>query len=61
MSKHFPECPLKIHNNCTDFYNPKICAIVRKDRACLRKHLKSRKAHTDFNEAVKRIKEGRPA
>lgn len=61
MSKHFPECPLKIHNNCKDFYNPKVCAIVRKEKVCLRKqHLKSKSMNTEFEKAVRRIKEGKP-
>jgi len=51
---------MKIHNNCTEFYNPKVCAIVRKEKICLWKHPESKKTHTEFKEAVKRIKEGRP-
>ena len=34
MSKHFPECPATHHNSCTEFYNPEVCAIVRKERYC---------------------------
>lgn len=54
MSKHHPECPVYNHNNCRDLHSPKICAIVRKDKICLRKQQKSRK--TDFKETVKQIK-----
>ena len=60
MSKHFPECPLYNHNNCRELHNPKICAVVRKDKVCLRKLQKSRKAHAEFKEAVKRIKDQKP-
>ena len=60
MSKHFPECPLKIHNNCTKFYNPKVCAIVRKEKICLWKHTESRKTHEKFKETIKRIKDQKP-
>jgi len=37
MSKTYPECPLYNHDNCKDLHNPKLCAIVRKDKACLKK------------------------
>jgi hypothetical protein len=59
MSEHFPECPLKVHNNCKEFYNPKVCAIARKEKVCLWKHPESKKESADFKEVVKRIKEGR--
>jgi 23S rRNA A2030 N6-methylase RlmJ len=36
MSKMYPECPLTIHNNCRDIDNPKLCALVRKDKKCLK-------------------------
>jgi hypothetical protein len=38
MSKMYPECPLYNHDNCKDFYNPKLCAIVRKDKKCIKKN-----------------------
>ena len=41
MSKKYPECPLVKHDNCKDLYSPKLCAIVRKDKICLRKLPKS--------------------
>ena len=37
MSKNHPECPQYNHNNCKELHNPKVCAIVRKDKACLKK------------------------
>jgi hypothetical protein len=37
MSKEYPECPLSRHDTCKDYYNPKLCAIVREDKACLKK------------------------
>jgi len=36
MSKQYSECPLFNHENCKEYYNRKVCAIVRKDKACLR-------------------------
>ena len=36
MSKQYPECPLFNHENCKEYYNRKVCAVVRKDRICLR-------------------------
>ena len=43
MSKQYPECPLYNHNNCRQFNNPKICAIVKNDNECLRERYKNRK------------------
>ena len=60
MSEHFPECPAYNHNNCRDLHNPKICAVIREDKACLRKHQKSRKTHEKFKETVERIKDQKP-
>ncbi len=37
MSKKNPECPLYNPLNCKEYYNPKLCAFVRKDRSCLKK------------------------
>jgi hypothetical protein len=37
MSKQYPECPLSNHVNCKDLYSPKLCALARKDKKCLRK------------------------
>jgi len=42
MSKKYPECPLYNHSNCKDIDNPKVCAIVRKDKICLRKNPKAK-------------------
>ena len=41
MSKQHPECPLFNQRNCKELDNRKICAIVRKDKKCLRKLPKS--------------------
>jgi len=38
MSKMYPECPLYNHNNCKDLHNPNLCAIVRKDKKCIKKN-----------------------
>jgi hypothetical protein len=37
MSEKNPECPLYNPLNCKEYYNPKICAFVRKDKTCLKK------------------------
>ncbi len=37
MSEKHPECPLYNPLNCKEYYNPKICAFVKKDRICLKK------------------------
>lgn len=36
MSKQHSECPLFNHENCKELHNPKVCAILRKDKVCLR-------------------------
>ena len=41
MSKQYPECPLYNHVNCREIDNKKVCAIVRKDKNCLKKPPKS--------------------
>ena len=35
MSRPYPECPVYVPVNCTDYRNPRICALVRADRRCL--------------------------
>jgi hypothetical protein len=42
MSKNRPECPLFDHNNCKEAYIPKVCALVRDDKTCLKKQFKKR-------------------
>jgi len=42
MSKQYPECPLANHANCRDLYSPALCALVRKDKKCLKKNPRSR-------------------
>jgi hypothetical protein len=42
MSKKYSECPLFNHDNCKEFHNPKLCAIVKKDKTCLKKIAKQR-------------------
>ncbi len=37
MSEKHPECPLYNPLNCKEYYNPKVCAFVRRDRICLKK------------------------
>jgi hypothetical protein len=45
MSEKNPECPLYNPLNCKEYHNPKLCAFVRKDKACLKK--KKPKAEQD--------------
>lgn len=40
MSKKHPECPLYNPLNCKEYHNPKVCAFVRKDKACLKRNRK---------------------
>ncbi|MBI5844623.1 MAG: hypothetical protein HZB23_08145 [Deltaproteobacteria bacterium] len=37
MADKHPECPLYNPVNCREYYNPKVCAVVRKDKTCLKK------------------------
>jgi len=37
MSKKYAECPLYNHDNCKDFCNPRLCAVVREDKICIKK------------------------
>jgi hypothetical protein len=40
MSKQYPECPLYKHDNCREFHNPTLCAVVREDKLCIKKKQK---------------------
>ena len=44
MSEKHPECPLYNPLNCKEYYNPKLCAFVRKDKICLKKKKPKAKA-----------------
>lgn len=37
MPEKSPECPMYKPDNCREMLNPKICAIVREDKECLKK------------------------
>ncbi|ACL02738.1 hypothetical protein [Desulfatibacillum aliphaticivorans] len=37
MAGKHPECPLYNPVNCREYYNPKVCAVVRADKVCLKK------------------------
>jgi hypothetical protein len=41
MSEKYPDALLYNHKNCKEIDNRKVCAIVRKDKICLRKLPKS--------------------
>jgi hypothetical protein len=43
MSVKHPECPLYNHDNCRELDNPKLCALVREDKICIRKESKPEK------------------
>lgn len=49
MSEKHPECPLYNPLNCKEYYNPKLCAFVRKDKKCLKKK-KPKQKDKDFKE-----------
>jgi hypothetical protein len=53
MSKQYPECPLYNHNNCRELDNKKVCALVRKDKVCLRKHQKRKQEKLKAKELLK--------
>jgi hypothetical protein len=61
MSENFPVCPLSNHNTCKKFYDPKVCAIARKEDVCLWKHPESKKEHTDFKDVVDQTNNKEPA
>jgi hypothetical protein len=48
MSEHYPECPLYNHNNCKAIYSPHLCAIVRRDKTCLKKIKLPKKQKTEM-------------
>ena len=50
MSEKNPECPLYNPLNCKEYYNPKLCAFVRKDRICLKKKKPKSKNKEDSGE-----------
>ena len=43
MSKKYPECPLSNHNSCKELYNPKLCALVKENKECIKKLHKNAK------------------
>ena len=50
MSQKHPECPLYNPLNCKEYYNPKLCAFVRKDKKCLKKKKPKSKKPAAGNE-----------
>jgi hypothetical protein len=60
MSIMYPECPLYNHSNSKDLYNPKLCALARKDRECLKKihkNAKKKKPVSTLFKARRNVKE----
>jgi hypothetical protein len=37
MADKHPECPLYNPMNCKEFFNPKVCAVARKDKVCMKR------------------------
>ena len=54
MSKHHPECPQYNHDNCKELHNQKVCAIVRKDKTCLKEFSKTRNKAQNKNQSIKK-------
>jgi hypothetical protein len=54
MSKKYPECPLHNHDNCKHAYSPKVCALSREDKICLRKRSTKKNMSSEMT-AVKKI------
>ncbi len=52
MAQQNPECPLYNPLNCKEYNNPKLCAFIRKDRACLKK--KKNKADTEAPKGARK-------
>jgi hypothetical protein len=52
MSKQHPECPLYNHATCKELHNPKLCAIIRDDKTCLKKQQKGKKEMADTPNPV---------
>ena len=51
MSEKHPECPLFNHNNCRELHNPKLCAMVKEDKVCLKKKNKKKSKSKPANES----------
>ena len=53
MSAKYPECSVVVPKNCPEFRNGRVCALLRKDKKCLRKFGGSRpRVHVDNIGAV---------
>ena len=50
MSKKNPECPLYNPLNCKEYYNPKLCAFVRRDKTCRKKKKPKPSDNSDENK-----------
>ncbi len=58
MSKKYPEYPLYNHDNCKDLHHQKFCAIVRKDKTCLKKNPKSERKKEQVEATQDNFKKG---
>lgn len=57
MSEKHPECPLYNPLNCKEYYNPKLCAFVRKDKVCLKKKKPKSKKPLKVIDTQQEVKE----
>lgn len=53
MSEKNPECPLYNPMNCKEYYNPQVCAFVKKDKLCLKKKKPKKPADTEVRPSEK--------
>ena len=56
MSEMYPECPVYNHDNCKNRDNPKLCALVRKDKKCLKKLSKKVKKKKPSSKPKNKVK-----
>ncbi len=47
MKQKKTQCPLTNPLNCKEYYNPNLCAFVRKDGKCTKKKKNSRQKQQD--------------
>jgi hypothetical protein len=53
MSKKNPDCPMYTPDTCKEVENPKLCALVRKDKICLKKKPRSKSQKIENSFGVK--------
>jgi hypothetical protein len=53
MPKKHPDCPMYSPDTCKEVENPKLCALVRKDKICLKKKSRSKSREIENSFRVK--------